>query len=122
MKSHVTGLPANFCNNKRFGSNIPLLGISYFLYNGIPRNKPCPCGSGKKYKHCCALKISKPLTKHNKHLVLGTPGQGMGIANMKSLYAEVYPHECADVSPSLIPKDETDPKMLKLIINTFSNQ
>jgi hypothetical protein len=20
------------------------------------RNDPCPCGSGKKYKHCCALK------------------------------------------------------------------
>ena len=19
----------------------------------IPRNAPCPCGSGKKYKHCC---------------------------------------------------------------------
>ena len=22
------------------------------------RNTPCPCGSGKKYKHCCALKES----------------------------------------------------------------
>ena len=21
--------------------------------NDIPRNAPCPCGSGKKYKHCC---------------------------------------------------------------------
>ena len=21
--------------------------------NNIPRNAPCPCGSGKKYKHCC---------------------------------------------------------------------
>ena len=20
------------------------------------RNNPCPCGSGRKYKHCCALK------------------------------------------------------------------
>ncbi|HEX3000067.1 MAG TPA: SEC-C metal-binding domain-containing protein [Armatimonadota bacterium] len=20
------------------------------------RNDPCPCGSGKKYKHCCLLK------------------------------------------------------------------
>ncbi|HRC26667.1 MAG TPA: SEC-C metal-binding domain-containing protein [Alphaproteobacteria bacterium] len=19
---------------------------------GTPRNNPCPCGSGKKYKHC----------------------------------------------------------------------
>jgi hypothetical protein len=19
----------------------------------VPRNAPCPCGTGKKYKHCC---------------------------------------------------------------------
>ncbi|NIR58873.1 MAG: hypothetical protein GWO02_04805 [Gammaproteobacteria bacterium] len=23
------------------------------------RNDPCPCGSGKKYKHCCAVKAQK---------------------------------------------------------------
>ena len=22
----------------------------------IGRNEPCPCGSGKKYKHCCMQK------------------------------------------------------------------
>lgn len=22
----------------------------------VGRNEPCPCGSGKKYKKCCALK------------------------------------------------------------------
>jgi hypothetical protein len=22
-------------------------------HKGVPRNAPCPCGSGKKYKHCC---------------------------------------------------------------------
>jgi hypothetical protein len=22
----------------------------------VGRNEPCPCGSGKKFKHCCALK------------------------------------------------------------------
>jgi preprotein translocase subunit SecA len=21
-------------------------------FAGVPRNAPCPCGSGKKYKHC----------------------------------------------------------------------
>lgn len=25
------------------------------MTNKIGRNDPCPCGSGKKYKHCCAL-------------------------------------------------------------------
>jgi SEC-C motif-containing protein len=24
----------------------------------IGRNDPCPCGSGKKYKHCCLGKSS----------------------------------------------------------------
>jgi len=23
-----------------------------------PRNQPCPCGSGKRYKHCCGAKTS----------------------------------------------------------------
>ncbi|WP_353056067.1 UPF0149 family protein, partial [Mesobacillus subterraneus] len=27
----------------------------------IGRNEPCPCGSGRKYKHCC---VDKPLTLH----------------------------------------------------------
>lgn len=25
----------------------------------IGRNDPCSCGSGKKYKHCCALKSER---------------------------------------------------------------
>ncbi|MDP2112048.1 MAG: SEC-C metal-binding domain-containing protein [Thiobacillus sp.] len=23
--------------------------------NTISRNEPCPCGSGKRYKHCCGV-------------------------------------------------------------------
>jgi hypothetical protein len=29
----------------------------------IGRNDPCPCGSGKKYKHCCLRKPKSPLDK-----------------------------------------------------------
>jgi hypothetical protein len=25
----------------------------------VGRNEPCPCGSGKKYKHCCAAKAQQ---------------------------------------------------------------
>jgi hypothetical protein len=25
----------------------------------VQRNAPCPCGSGKKYKHCCLIQQSK---------------------------------------------------------------
>ncbi|MFN3270057.1 MAG: SEC-C metal-binding domain-containing protein, partial [Candidatus Kapaibacteriota bacterium] len=27
-------------------------------YKSIGRNDPCPCGSGKKYKHCHGKKVS----------------------------------------------------------------
>ena len=31
-------------------------------HDRVNRNDPCPCGSGKKYKHCCRLKqlIAEP--------------------------------------------------------------
>jgi hypothetical protein len=31
----------------------------------LKRNAPCPCGSGRKYKHCCLLKneIASPRKK-----------------------------------------------------------
>jgi len=30
----------------------------------VQRNEPCPCGSGKKYKHCCLNKdVGTPMTQ-----------------------------------------------------------
>jgi SEC-C motif len=29
------------------------------MTNRIGRNDPCSCGSGKKYKHCCALERNR---------------------------------------------------------------
>ena len=29
------------------------------MTHAIGRNDPCSCGSGKKYKHCCALKPAR---------------------------------------------------------------
>lgn len=37
--------------------------------SAIGRNAPCPCGSGKKYKRCCALKANK--TPLRLRLVIG---------------------------------------------------
>ncbi len=37
----------------------------------INRNEPCPCGSGKKYKKCCFLKIESPSDKKCRLLVVG---------------------------------------------------
>ena len=33
-----------------------LMGLTSSRRPRYGRNAPCPCGSGKKYKHCCLLK------------------------------------------------------------------
>ena len=38
----------------------------------VGRNDPCPCGSGKKYKHCCYAKDS---VKHEEPLLEGEPSK-----------------------------------------------
>ena len=32
------------------------------MATAVGRNAPCPCGSGKKYKRCCALKQQQKLS------------------------------------------------------------
>lgn len=34
----------------------------------VGRNDPCPCGSGRKYKQCCALKAAR-LTRNQMALL-----------------------------------------------------
>ena len=38
-------------NNPRF------VKVSIARMSGKDRNNPCPCGSGKKFKKCCGLKL-----------------------------------------------------------------
>ncbi len=49
-------------NNTRMWNNngyTPLeLGEIRANTHKVGRNDPCPCGSGKKYKKCCFLKIN----------------------------------------------------------------
>ena len=42
-----------FINNTMFGTNNPSASRTVVKAAKIGRNDPCPCGSGKKYKHCC---------------------------------------------------------------------
>ena len=42
MEDLMGGMAGGFGNGSRPATS-----------NKIPRNAPCPCGSGKKYKHCC---------------------------------------------------------------------
>ena len=67
----------------------------------ISRNAPCPCGSGKKYKHCCLNKSSSTrqsdLQYAKKHRIrIKTPEQIEGIRRAGQLVIEtldlVAPH------------------------------
>jgi uncharacterized protein YecA (UPF0149 family) len=46
----------------RFTDNEPCVDHNPTPYVGrdVHRNQPCPCKSGKKYKHCCMRKAAKP--------------------------------------------------------------
>ncbi len=39
--------------NARHGDEEPVKKKPKVIENKVGRNDPCPCGSGKKYKHCC---------------------------------------------------------------------
>lgn len=50
---------SNFDNKTTFSFRIPSIKCTDYVeeiksrkYKNIGRNEPCPCGSGKKYKHC----------------------------------------------------------------------
>ena len=40
------------------GQNAPQSQAPARLPQKVARNAPCPCGSGKKYKHCCGAIIA----------------------------------------------------------------
>ncbi|MFQ5750840.1 MAG: SEC-C metal-binding domain-containing protein [bacterium] len=40
--------------------------LKYYYMGRTRRNDPCPCGSGKKYKHCCYQKNYIEVTPEKK--------------------------------------------------------
>lgn len=66
----VASLPAfRFNRSRKFRQNLDPM-------KKVGRNDPCPCGSGKKYKHCCIDKHASmpehPLSDFNKHFLLNS--------------------------------------------------
>ena len=71
---------------------------------GIPRNSPCPCGSGKKYKNCCFQKNFVEVPAKRKDVVFTMPGQEnitQQITNMDSIPS----HNESRIKPN-ITKDQ----------------
>ena len=40
--------------------------LKLFGYKHIGRNDLCPCGSGKKFKKCCLVKLNVEITSNEK--------------------------------------------------------
>ena len=71
------------------------------------RNDPCPCGSGKKYKHCCLAKDDERL--HHSSGVAGVTQEELQAGLDDHLTAEVLdrtnPHELLKLDPLKVPAD-----------------
>jgi hypothetical protein len=73
----------------------------------ISRNDPCPCGSGRKYKRCCAgkdqerLRHSTDVRGKTREELLADLEPHLTHARLGSL----QPHEVARLDPARIPKE-----------------
>lgn len=65
----------------------------------LGRNDPCPCGSGKKYKHCCIAQGLQPAT-----LRVGQAHAARGAAALRQGRLELAERELA-LARTLLPRD-----------------
>lgn len=81
----------------------------------LGRNSSCPCGSGKKYKHCCLGKKATSLSEYYKNrynIILKTPEQIEGIIKSGKLLNRIMDGVEAIIAPGLTTEE----------INTFVHE
>ena len=86
------------------------------------RNDPCPCGSGKKYKHCCIAKDEERL--HHSSDVEGMTQEELqadpGAHLTEQRMYRMHPHEMAKVDPRKVPAELWEMYFMKLaVLNSF---
>jgi len=42
-------------------------------YSGVGRNDDCPCGSGRKFKHCCIDHVERKTRAERDSSLFGSP-------------------------------------------------
>jgi hypothetical protein len=88
----------------------------------VGRNDPCPCGSGKKYKHCCIEKDNERL--HHSSAVAGVTVEELQADLNTHLTAEILnrtqPHDLRLLDPLKVPSDLLENYFLRLaVFNQF---
>jgi hypothetical protein len=82
----------------------------------IGRNEPCPCGSGKKYKRCCAesdrqrLSLSSDVAGKTHEELRAAPMEFLTVARLEKL----RPPEMARIDPLELDEDLVNPYLDKL--------
>jgi len=76
----------------------------------ISRNAPCPCGSGKKYKHCCLGKPASPPSDDvqyaKRHRIrIKTPEQIQGIRRAGRLVIETLDLVADHIRPGAVTEE-----------------
>lgn len=56
----------------------------------IGRNEPCPCGSGKKYKHCCLARGGNPASEVGRELEDALSGQEFESLEEAQVFADQF--------------------------------
>jgi hypothetical protein len=73
------------------------------MHKEIGRNDPCPCGSGKKYKKCCELRLGK--RKFSATILSSGERQPSKAANIyKNLFSKMPPSEATKEEPHHPPE------------------
>jgi hypothetical protein len=88
----------------------------------VGRNDPCPCGSGKKYKHCCIEKDNERL--HHSSMVAGVTVEDLHADLNTHLTAAILdrtqPHDMRLLDPLQVPADLRANYFLRLgVFNLF---
>ncbi len=76
------------------------------------RNEPCPCGSGLKYKRCCALKEAEAASKSGVVVLLVLlllVGSGVIFAAVMVINAQGEGQEAADQKTEVVRRSPGQP-------------
>ncbi len=69
----------------------------------VPRNAPCPCGSGKKYKYCC-LQKDREIKYADKTEVILTDSEEQKIKRRVTSLDSIPTHNASGLTPAITPE------------------
>ena len=83
------------------------------MEKSVPKNSPCPCGSGKKYRYCCSVEDTK--TKHaQQKMATFSLDDGSQVKRSVHSLDSIPTHNTNGLTPDISKK-----QMIALILDEF---